>query len=84
VNSSVVPWDDLSDDQRAGLARYVRRQVVQLEDVGFMPTVPPGGPPRAASYRRVGRVRARRLDAGLHWNCSTGSDMLAHCTASAV
>jgi hypothetical protein len=75
VNSSVVPWDDLSDDQRAGLARYVRRQVVQLEDVGFMPTVPPGGPPRAASYRRVGRVRARRLDAGLHWNCSTGSEL---------
>jgi hypothetical protein len=75
VNSSVVPWSGLRAEQRAEQREYVRTQIDQLEDVGFMPVVPPGGPPAAVSCRRVGTVRARRLDAGLRWNCSSGSEL---------
>jgi hypothetical protein len=75
VNSSVLPWADLSDDQQAGLVKHVRTQLAQLEDVGFMPVVPEGGPPEAAPYQRIGTVRAHLLDAGLQWSCRSGSEL---------
>jgi hypothetical protein len=75
VNSSVVPWSALRPGQRAAQVEYVRTQIAQLEDVGFMPVVPPGGPPTAVSCRRVGTVRASRLDAALRWNCPSGSEL---------
>jgi hypothetical protein len=73
VNSNVVPWAHLADDQRDQLVQQVRTQLAQLEDVGFMPIVPEGGPPTAAAYRRIGTVQARRLEAGLHWTSPAGS-----------
>jgi hypothetical protein len=75
VNGSVVPWADLPGAQRAELVEHVRTQLAQLEDVGFMPIVPEGGPATAASYRRVGTVRARRLEAALRWTTSAGSEL---------
>jgi hypothetical protein len=75
VNSNVVPWSELSKDQRAGLVENVRTQIAQLEDVGFMPVVPEGGPPEAAPYRRVGTVRAVRLVTGMRWNCPSGGEL---------
>jgi hypothetical protein len=75
VNSSVIPWAELPADQRAVLIENVRTQIAQLEDVGFMPVVPEGGPPGTELYRRVGTVRASRLTAGLRWNCSSGSEL---------
>ena len=38
-----------------------------------MPVVPEGGPPTAASYRRLGTVSARRLGARLRWRGRSGS-----------
>jgi hypothetical protein len=75
VNSSVVPWPQLPDAQKTGLIRNVRTQIAQLEDVGFMPVIPAGGPPRTASYQRLGTVRAFRLDTGLRWNCRSGNEL---------
>jgi hypothetical protein len=75
VNSNVVPWTDLPDGQRAGLIEQVRAQLAQLEDVGFMPVVPEGGPGPARAYERIGTVRARRLDDDLPWACLSGSQL---------
>jgi hypothetical protein len=75
VNSSVMPWTALRPDQRAAQLEYVRTQIAQLEDVGFMPVVPPGGPPAAVSCRRVGIVRARRLEAEVRWTCRSGGEL---------
>jgi hypothetical protein len=75
VNSSVVPWSGLGIGQRAEQVEYVRTQIAQLEDVGFMPVLPPGGPPAARSYRRIGTVAAQRLHAGRRWNCPAGSEL---------
>jgi hypothetical protein len=46
-----------------------------LEDVGFMPVVPEGGPPGAADYQRVGTVRARRLSARRRWTRPAGGEL---------
>ena len=48
-----------------GRVRQLKSQLEQLEDVGFMPIVPQGGPEEATKFQRVGIVRARRLD--VHW-----------------
>lgn len=53
VNSRVVPWGDLPADERNRGIDYLRSQLMQLEDVGFVPVVPPGGPPEAAEFRRI-------------------------------
>ncbi|HEX3924278.1 MAG TPA: hypothetical protein VHY31_18485, partial [Streptosporangiaceae bacterium] len=45
----------------------VRAQLARLEDVGFMPIVPEGGPPGAAEFQRVGTVKARRLNGRRWW-----------------
>ena len=53
----------------------VSRRLAQLEDVGLVPIVPAGGPQAAASFERVGVVRARRLVARLHWTLPSGDEM---------
>jgi hypothetical protein len=75
VNSRVVPWTDLPAEERKGATEYLRSQLQQLEDVGFMPVVPPGGPPEAAEFRRVGTVRARRLHARRLWTRRSGEEL---------
>ena len=75
VNSRVVPWANLPDDERRGAVDYLRSQLAQLEDVGFMPVVPPGGPPEAAEYRRIGTVRARRLNTRRPWTRRSGDQL---------
>ena len=64
VNSRVVPWTDLPAGDRRRAVDYLRSQLAQLEDLGFMPIVPPGGPPEASTFHRVGTVQAFRLRAG--------------------
>ena len=51
VNSRVVPWAELPAPTARQATDYLRSQLAQLEDVGFMPVVPPGGPPGAAEFR---------------------------------
>ena len=75
VNSRVVPWTDLPPDERSRAVAYLRSQLARLEDVGFMPVVPPGGPPEAAEYRRTGTVRARRLNARRPWTRRSGDQL---------
>ena len=75
VNSRVVPWADLPADEQARAVGYLRAQLDQLEDVGFMPVLPAGGPPGAAEYRRIGTVRARRLNARRPWTRRAGDQL---------
>jgi hypothetical protein len=75
VNSRVVPWADLPAEERSGAVDYLRSQLAQLEDVGFTPVVPPGGPPDAAEYLRTGTVRARRLNARRPWARRAGDQL---------
>jgi hypothetical protein len=71
-----VPWADLADVERAQRVADARQQLAQLEDVGFLPIVPAGGPPTAGSYERVGVVRAERLAAPLRWALPSGERLL--------
>jgi hypothetical protein len=75
VNSRVVPWDDLPADERGRSIEYLRSQLTQLEDVGFMPIVPEGGPPAAAEFCRIGTIRARRLHARRLWTRLSGDEL---------
>ena len=75
VNSRVVPWADLPAAERTGMTGYLRSQLAQLEDVGFMPIVPPGGPPGAAEFRRIGTVRAKRLSTRRPWTRRSGEEL---------
>jgi hypothetical protein len=75
VNSKVVPWEALPPGDRSAAIEQLRSQVVQLEDVGFMPVVPEGGPPGAADFRRIGVVRARRLHARRRWTRASGGEL---------
>jgi hypothetical protein len=75
VNAKVVPWGQLPPEDRAGAVGQLRSQLAQLEDVGFMPVVPEGGPPGAAAFRRVGTVRARRLSARRRWTRPAGGEL---------
>jgi hypothetical protein len=75
VNSRVVPWDDLPAGERRRATEYLRTQLAQLEDVGFMPIVPEGGPPGAAEFQRIGTVQARRLQAPRPWTRLSGDEL---------
>ena len=75
VNSKVVPWEELAPEGRAGSIEQLRSQLAQLEDVGFMPVVPEGGPPTAAEFERVGDVRATRLHTRRHWTRPAGGEL---------
>jgi len=67
ANPIFRPWEELTDAQRISHVAYTRSQIAQLEDAGFMPVVPTGGPAQAARFRRIGAVRARRLTAQRTW-----------------
>jgi hypothetical protein len=75
VNAKVVPWTALSAADRAEAVEQLRSQLAQLEDVGFMPIVPAGGPPGAAEFLRVGTVRARRLHTKRPWTRMAGGEL---------
>jgi hypothetical protein len=77
VNSIVVPWEELPDQHRTEHAAYMGALVGQLEDAGFMPVTPAGGPPDAVSYVRSGAVRARRLSARRRWTRQNGDELHA-------
>jgi hypothetical protein len=72
---SVVSWDELPPDRRQGVIDHLRTQLAQLEDVGFVPVVPAGGPPEAASFERVGLVEASQLSGPLAWTTHAGEQM---------
>ena len=72
---AIVPWGELSPQLQSEETRYLRSQLAQLEAVGFVPVVPAGGPETAASFERVGLVRASRLTEPLTWLNYTGEEM---------
>jgi hypothetical protein len=75
TGSRVMPWADLRPEGRARAIRDVRSQVEQLEDMGFMPVVPAGGPAGAIEFQRVGTVRARLLHTRRTWHRRSGSEL---------
>jgi hypothetical protein len=72
VNSWFRPWDELTDGQRVSRADNIRSQVAQLENAGFVPVIPAGGPDLATRFRRIGAVRAKRLTAQHTWVQESG------------
>lgn len=72
VNRRVVPWLALPGTDRAAVIEYLRSQLAQLEDAGFMPVVPAGGPPGAREFERIGTVRAKRLNTRRLWTRRSG------------
>jgi hypothetical protein len=75
VNRRVVPWPALPAADQAAAIDYLRSQLAQLEDAGFMPVVPEGGPPEAAEFERIGTVRAKRLMARRLWTRRSGEHL---------
>jgi len=75
INSNVVSWADLTDEGRRERIEYVRSQLKQLEEAGFVPSLPAGGPAGAATFRRVGTVRAERLSASQPWVARSGDEL---------
>jgi hypothetical protein len=75
VNPNVVPWADLPEAKRAGIVSYHESQLEQLEDFGFLPVVPRGGPAEAAHFARIGTVRARRLAGRRLWTRRSGDQL---------
>jgi hypothetical protein len=70
-----VPWPELPPSFRDELSDYLRVQLAQLEDVGFVPVVPAGGPPETRCYERVGLVQASQLSEPLAWATHAGEQM---------
>jgi hypothetical protein len=66
-NASVVPWPELPSGKQAELRESLRAQLAQLEDVGYVAIVLPGGPTDAARFQRIGIVQARKLKAPQSW-----------------
>jgi hypothetical protein len=77
VNNNMRPWAELSDEMRERACRQVRSQLAQLEAVGFLPVLPDGGPAEAASFQRVGEVRAEQLVATKTWQNASGDKLSA-------
>jgi Trk K+ transport system NAD-binding subunit len=77
LNRNVRPWDELPQASRARACQQVRSELAQLEAVGYMPVLPDDGPEGAASFRRVGEVRAERLVAGMKWRNASGDELSA-------
>lgn len=77
AGGNVVPWEHLSPRTRADVTSHLRSQLSQLEAVGFVPVIPPGGPPKAAvrRFERIGLVRAVRLTRALTWTSQAGEQM---------
>jgi hypothetical protein len=75
TGENVVPWEELPPRIRSDVRSHLCSQLLQLEDVGFVPTVPAGGPPTAARFERVGLVRASQLTEPLAWTGHAGEQM---------
>jgi hypothetical protein len=75
VNRRVMPWTALPAADRAAAIEYLRSQLAQLEDAGFMPVVPAGGPKEALEFQRIGTVRAKRLNARRLWTRRSGEHL---------
>ena len=73
--SSWSPGRSCRPHARASIRGHLRSQLAQLEDVGFVPIVPAGGPPAAARFERVGLVRASQLSEPLAWTTHAGEQM---------
>ena len=71
----VVPWTELPPSFREELRDYLRLQLAQLEDVGFLPVIPVGGPPAAAFFERIGDIQASQLSEPLAWTTHAGEQM---------
>ena len=71
----MVPWAELPPSFRGEQREYLRGQLAQLEDVGFVPVVPAGGPPEARCFERVGLVQASQLSEPLAWATHAGEQM---------
>jgi len=69
------PWPELPPSFREELRDYLRLQLAQLEDVGFVPVVPAGGPSETRCYERVGLVQASQLSEPLAWSTHAGEQM---------
>ena len=75
TGENVVPWEELPPCMRSDVSRHLSSQLTQLEDVGFLPVVPVGGPPTAGRFQRVGLVQASQLTEPLTWTNYTGEQM---------
>src|SRR6201996_5792751 len=75
INSRGVPWPALPDGERQQQIETLRAQLAQLEDVGFVPVVPAGGPPGAAEFERIGTVKAHKLHSRRPWTRRTGDQL---------
>jgi hypothetical protein len=75
AGENVVPWEELPPRMRSDVSRHLCSQLAQLEDVGFLPVVPVGGPPGAARFERVGLVRASQLTEPLAWTNHAGEQL---------
>jgi hypothetical protein len=72
---NLVPWEELPPSVQSSITRDHRLQLAQLEDVGFVPMVPKGGPRTAGSFERIGVVRASQLTEPLAWVSHAGEQM---------
>jgi hypothetical protein len=70
----LLPWDQLGPAAREKTRAGVVDTLYQLRALGYR-TVRADGAPAWGGYRRIGRVRARRLTASLSWR-SAGGDPL--------
>jgi hypothetical protein len=70
-----VSWPGLSPEDRRAERDRVQRLVSQLEDAGFLPIVPQGGPAGAEDYDRIGIVSAKRLTRPLRWTIRSGEQL---------
>jgi hypothetical protein len=75
TGSLIMPWTELPDEEQARRRELVQSQVRQLEDVGFMPVIPAGGPTGSASYERVGTVEAIQLSTRYSWLIRPGEEL---------
>jgi hypothetical protein len=75
TGENAVPWEELAPRTRSDVSRHLCSQLIQLEDVGFLPVVPAGGPPAAARFERVGFVRASQLTESLAWTSHAGEEL---------
>ncbi len=75
AGQNVVPWEELPPRVRSDVSAHLYSQLLQLEDVGFVPVVPVGGPPSAARFERVGLVQASQLTEPLAWINHAGEQM---------
>jgi hypothetical protein len=66
-NPNARPWDSLTREQRESSCALVISQIQQLAAVGFLPTIPRGGPAGTKSFERTGTVWAKRLSSRMPW-----------------